>query len=292
MDDIRQTALDRFRLYLERRQFSGHSIASYTCDLRLFFAEIAVPLAQVSFREVDQFVEHQHHRGRSWATINRRLNALKHFFDFCLDQQWVLGNPVKPSHFVRRGRPLPKALSREHVQRLFAQIEHPMDRALFLVILRCGLRVSEVAQLKLEHIDWEQQALHVVQGKGRKDRCVYLSPDAVASVQQCLAQHPGAQAQGYVFWNRKQAARPLSVKAIQKKMERYAKAAGIIASCHSLRHTFASNLLEHGAEVVAIRDFLGHSQIASSERYAKLSSQKIKQEYMRTMQKILKQGQV
>jgi site-specific recombinase XerD len=292
MDDIRQTALDRFRLYLERRQFSGHSIASYTCDLRLFFAEVAVPLAQVSFREVDQFVEHQHHHSRSWATINRRLNALKHFFDFCLDQQWVLGNPVKPSHFVRRGRPLPKALSREQVQRLFAQIEHPMDRALFLVILRCGLRVSEVAQLKLEHLDWEQQALQVVQGKGRKDRRVYLSPDAVASVQQCLTQHPGARAQGSVFWNRKRAARPLSVKAIQKKMERYAKAAGIIASCHSLRHTFASNLLEHGAEVVAIRDFLGHSQIASSERYAQLSSQKIKQEYMRTMQKILKQGQV
>ena len=204
----------------------------------------------------------------------------------------MAGNPVKPSHFVRRGRPLPKALSLEQVQRLFGQINHPMDRALFLVILRCGLRVSEVAQLKLEQIDWEQQALHIVQGKGRKDRRVYMSPDAVASVQQCLAQHPGARAQGYVFWNRKRAQQPLSVKAIQKKMERYAKAAGITASCHSLRHTFASNLLEHGAEVVAIRDFLGHSQIASSERYAKISSQKIKQEYMRTMQKILKHGQV
>src|SRR5712691_4914754 len=290
MDDIRQTALDRFRAYLERRQFSGHSIASYTCDLRLFFADGAVPLAQVSFREVDQFVEHQHHRGRSWATINRRLNALKHFFDFCLDQQFVGGNPVKPSHFVRRGRPLPKALSREQVQRLFAQIDHPMDRALFLVMLRCGLRVSEAAQLTLEQIDWEQHALHIVQGKGRKDRRVYMSPDAVASVQQCLEQHPGAQ--GYVFWNRKRARQPLSVKAIHKKMERYAKAAGITASCQSLRHTFASNLLEHGAEVVTIRDFLGHSQIASSERYAKISSQKIKQEYMRTMQKIVKQGQV
>jgi site-specific recombinase XerD len=292
MDDIRQTAMDRFRAYLERRQFSAHTIASYTLDLRLFFTAVAVPLAHVSFREVDQFVEHQHRRGRSWATINRRLNALKHFFDFCLDQQFVSGNPVKPSHFVRRGRPLPKALSREQVQRLFAQIAHPMDRALFLVILRCGLRVSEVAQLRLDHLDWEQQALQVVQGKGRKERRVYMSPDAVASVQQCLAQHPGAQAQGYVFWNRKRVQQPLSVKAIQKKMERYAKAAGITASCHSLRHTFASNLLEHGAEVVAIRDFLGHSQIASSERYAKLSSQKIKQEYMRTMQKILKQGQV
>jgi site-specific recombinase XerD len=292
MDDIRQTAIDRFQAYLARRQFSAHTVASYTIDLRLFFAEIAVPLARVSFHEVDQFVEHQHQHGRAWATINRRLNALKHFFDFCLDQQWVAGNPVKPSHFVRRGRPLPKALSREQVQRLFAQIAHPMDRALFLVILRCGLRVSEVAHLKLEHIDWEQQALSVIQGKGRKDRRVYMSPDAVASLHACLAQHPGERTKGYVFWNRKRQGQLLSVKAIQKKMERYAKAAGITASCHSLRHTFASNLLEHGAEVVAIRDFLGHSQISSSERYAKLSSQKIKQEYMRTMQKILKQGQI
>jgi site-specific recombinase XerD len=128
--------------------------------------------------------------------------------------------------------------------------------------------------------------------KGAKIGACTLSPDAVASVQQCLEQHPGACAQGYVFWNRKRTQHPLSVKAIQKKMERYAKAAGLTASCHSLRHTFASNLLEHGAEVVASRDFLGHSQIASSERYAKVSSQKVKQEYLRTMQKILKHGQV
>ena len=292
MDDIRQTAIDQFQAYLARRQFSAHTVASYTSDLRLFFTEVAVPLGQVSFHEVDQFVESQQQYSRSWATINRRLNALKHFFDFCLDQQLVAGNPVKPSHFVRRGRPLPKALSLEQVQRLFGQINHPMDRALFLVILRCGLRVSEVAQLKLEQIDWEQQALRILQGKGRKDRHVSMSPDLVASLHQCLEQHPGDRAQGYVFWNRKRAHQPLSVKAIQKKMERYAKAAGITASCQSLRHTFASNLLEHGAAVVAIRDFLGHSQIASSERYAKISSQKIKQEYMRTMQKILKHGQV
>jgi site-specific recombinase XerD len=292
MDNIRQTAIDRFRAYLERRQFSAHTLVSYTLDLHVFFTVVTVPLAQVSFREVDDFVESQHQHGRAWATINRRLNALKHFFDFCLEQQFVGGNPVKPSHFVRRGRPLPKALSREQVQRLFAQIAHPMDRALFLVMLRCGLRVSEVARLTLEQIDWEQQALHIVQGKGRKDRRVYISPDAEASLHACLAQHPGERAKGYVFWNRKRQGQLLSVKAIQKKMERYAKTAGITASCQSLRHTFASNLLEHGAEVVAIRDFLGHSQISSSERYAKISSQKVKQEYMRTMQKILKQGQV
>src|SRR6266446_5582957 len=195
MDDIRQTAIDRFQAYLARRQFSTHTVASYTIDLRLFFAEIAVPLARVSFHEVDQFVERQHQHGRAWATINRRLNALKHFFDFCLDQQWVAGNPVKPSHFVRRGHPLPKALAGEQVQRLFAQI------------------------------DWVQPALHIVQGKGRKDRRVYMSPDLVASLHDCLAQHPGDPAQGYVFWNRKRPQQSLSVKAIQKKIERYAKTA-------------------------------------------------------------------
>jgi integrase/recombinase XerD len=87
-----------------------------------------------------------------------------------------------------------------------------------------------------------------------------------------------------VFWNQKRPNRPLSVKAIQKKMARYANAAGIVVSCHSLRHTFASNLLEQGAEIVSIRELLGHASISSSERYAKLSNQHVKQEYFRTIE--------
>ena len=166
-----------------------------------------------------------------------------------------------------------------------------MDRALFLVILRCGLRVSEVANLKLEQIDWEQQALQVVQGKGAKiDGCTCrLMPWPASNSAWSSIRASGRRAMFFGIVN--VPSTPLR-ESDPKKMERYAKAAGITASCHSLRHTFASNLLEHGAEVVAIRDFLGHSQIASSERYAKLSNQRIKQEYMRTMQKILKQGQV
>ena len=95
-----------------------------------------------------------------------------------------------------------------------------------------------------------------------------------------------------VFWNRKRPTAPLSVKAVQKKMERYAKAAEIEASCHSLRHTFASNLLEHGAELIAIKDLLGHASVKASERYARLSNQKVKQEYLRTMRKVMQQNKV
>ena len=95
-----------------------------------------------------------------------------------------------------------------------------------------------------------------------------------------------------VFWNRKRPRQPLSVKAIQKKMERYAKAAGIEATCHQLRHTFASNLLEHGAEIVTIKDLLGHESVHSSERYARVSNRKVKQEYVRTMKKVIRQTKV
>jgi site-specific recombinase XerD len=94
------------------------------------------------------------------------------------------------------------------------------------------------------------------------------------------------------LWNQKCPQRPLSITAVQKKMERYAQAAGMKTSCHALRHTFASNLLEHGTELVTVKEFLGHASMASSERYARVSNQKVKQEYLRSMQKILHQSKV
>ena len=144
----------------------------------------------------------------------------------------------------------------------------------------------------MEQIDWEQQALPIVQGKGRKDRRVYLAPDALASLRAGFAIRPPGVPAVYVFWNRKRPTARLSIKAIQKKMARDAKAAGMTGSCHSLRHTFASNLLEHGAEIGTIKEFLGHASITSSERYARVSNRKVTQEYLRTMRKVLKQSKV
>ena len=95
-----------------------------------------------------------------------------------------------------------------------------------------------------------------------------------------------------MFWNQKRPHRALSAKGIQKKMERYAKAAGIKASCHSLRHTFASNLLEAGAEVISIKELMGHASIKSSERYAKLSNQRVKHVYQQTIRKVIAKTRV
>jgi site-specific recombinase XerD len=288
-----QADIDRFCKHLQARNYSPHTVSNYALDLRLFFTQVEKPLPQITWREVDQFVEHQHDDGLAAATINRRLNALKHFFDYLVTEQEKLTiNPVKPSHFLKRNRALPKQLTQEQIQRLFAKIKNRLDRALFLLMLRCGLRVSEVAQLKVSDIDWQQQALLIEQGKGRKDRRLYLSADALASLQECLQMRPSSVVGERFFWNQKRRNQALSVKAIQKKIERYAREAGVKASCHSLRHTFASNLLEEGAEVISIKEFLGHESIAASERYARLSNPKIKQIYLQTIKKVIQKTKV
>src|SRR5712692_7610225 len=218
-----RVAIKHFCAYLGRRNYSPHTIENYGRDLRLFFAPLAKAPSAVSWRGIEGFIQQQRQAHLAAATINRRLNALKHFFEYLvMEDQTCASNPVKPSHFLRRGRPLPKPLAQDHVR------------------------------LRLGDIDWTQQSIRINQGKGRKDRLVYLSADALAALRTCLTARPTVVPEGLVFWNQKRPHRPLSTKGIQKKMERYAKAAGIKASCHSLRHTFASNLLEAGAEVISI----------------------------------------
>jgi site-specific recombinase XerD len=282
-----------FCAYLRTRNYSPHTIENYGRDLRLFFAPLQKALRAVSWRDIEHFIQQQHQAQLAATTINRRLHALKHFFDYLvMERQTLVTNPVKPSHLLRQGRPLPKKLSQDQVRLLFAQITNPLDHALYLLILRCGLRVSEVARLRRSDLDWEQQSLRIDQGKGRKDRVVYVSADTLAALRTCLAVRPATVPGEVVFWNQKRPHRALSSKGMQKKMERYAKAAGIKASCHSLRHTFASNLLEEGAEVISIKELLGHASMESSERYAKLSNQRVKQIYQQTIRKVIAKTRV
>ena len=290
---MKPVAISHFCVYLRTRNYSPHTIENYGRDLRLFFAPLTQDLCTVSWREVDTFIQQQHAAHLAATTINRRLNAVKHFFAYLvMEQQTLASNPVKPSHFLRRGRPLPKQLSQDQVRTLCTRITHPRDYALALLMLRCGLRVSEGARLRLADLDWEQQSLRIDQGKGRKDRMVSLSADALGALRTCLALRPAVVPDGLVFWHQKRPHRALSSKGIQKHIERYAKAAGIKASCHSLRHTFASNLLEAGAEVITIKELLGHASIESSERYAKLSNQRVKHVYQQTIRKVIAKTRV
>jgi site-specific recombinase XerD len=121
---------------------------------------------------------------------------------------------------------------------------------------------------------------------------VYPSTDALVALRTCRTARPTVGPDGLVSWHQKRAHRLLSATGIQKKMERYAKAAGMTVSCHRLRHPFASNLLDAGAEGISSKEWLGHASVTSRERYATLSNQRVKQVSQQTMRKVIAKTRV
>jgi site-specific recombinase XerD len=147
--------------------------------LKHFVIWISEPIEQVSSRTVLAFIDHLLDKRLMAKTINCYLDGIRGFYDYLIHEESVqIVNPVKRGYVLKLSRPLPRYLRDEEIPRLFAVIDHMRDRAIFMLMLRCGLRVEEVAQLTLGALDLPRSQLFVYHGKGAKDRVVYLSRDA------------------------------------------------------------------------------------------------------------------
>jgi len=186
-------------------------------------------------------------------------------------------------------KPLPKALREEQLEALFSVVNNPRDRAMFMLMLRSGLRVEEVANLSFGAVNLKRRTIIVYDPKWGKDRVAYVSDDALEALVDYLKVRPTSRAKK-VFLVEKGTYRggPLSVRGIQKRMEYYAKKAGVRVSCHHLRHTWADQMLNADAELETVQDLLGHSWITTTQRYCRLSNQKIKRDYFRAMEVVMK----
>jgi site-specific recombinase XerD len=148
--------------------------------------------------------------------------------------------------------------------------------------------VEEVSDLKLDDLDLARQRLIVRSGKGGKDRRVYLSEDAVAALEAYLEQRADVDCPRlFLVQKGVYEGQGISVRGIQKRMEHYSRRADVPASCHSLRHTFATNLLEGGADIVTAQELLGHASVTTTQRYTRVSNQKVRNDYFNGMDKIL-----
>jgi len=249
--------------------------------LRRFILWVDVPIEQVTHRILLSYIDHLLDRRLRPKTINCHLDSIRGFYNYLIhEEQVTMIHPIKRGYTLRLSRPLPRYIKDENVVRLFDVIQSRRDRAMFMLMLRCGLRVEEVAKLSLAAVDLRRLQLIVYEGKGRKDRIVYLSQDAHKAVGDYLQVRPSSRTRRLFLVEKGTfKGKGISVRGIQKRMEYYAKKIGLKVSCHQLRHTMATQLLNADADLVTIQDLLGHSRIKTTQRYCKVSNLKVQRDY-------------
>jgi site-specific recombinase XerD len=281
-----------FRRYIKRRNYSPHTVKYYLSVIKQFVLWLNVPLEQVNVDKIEDYIDYLHQKRLQPASINLYLAIIRVFYNYIKYEEKVkLLNPVKSNCRLRVPRPLPRAMREDQVDQFFEVIKTRRDWAMFRLMLRCGLRVEEVANLSLGDIDLKQRRIMVVDGKGGKDRVVYISDDAVDGLLAYLKLRSHRRIKKiFLVEKGDYKGQPISVRGIQKRMEYYAKKTGLRISCHHLRHTMATQLLNADAQVESIQDLLGHNWITTTERYCQVSNVKVKRDYFNAMGKILKRS--
>ena len=282
-------AIINYRRFLKRKNCSKHTLKNYMSTLKQFVLWVDVPIEQVTHKTVLSFMDHLLDKRLKPKTINCYLNSIRGFYEYLIEEEQVpISHPVKRGYSLRLSRPLPRYLRDEDVPRLFGVINSKRDRAMFMLMLRCGLRVEEVAKLTMAALDLPRSQLFVYEGKGVKDRVVYLSNDAYKILVQYLKERPSTRAKRVFLVDKGRfKGKPIQVRGIQHRMQHYAEKAGLKVSCHQLRHTMATQLLNADADLVTIQDLLGHTRVKTTQRYCRVSNLKVQRDYHKAIERVM-----
>ncbi|HXX34528.1 MAG TPA: tyrosine-type recombinase/integrase [Thermodesulfobacteriota bacterium] len=285
------TELIHYRRALKRKNYSAHTVKSYLNILDQFMRWLTVPLPEVTRKDIGAYVDHLLRKRRTPKTITCHLQTIRLFFDYLLNEEGrSMVNPVTRIS-LRLPKPLPRHLKDDQVRRLFDGITDLRDRAMFMLMLRCGLRVQEVAELTVDAVEYGRRQIFVFHGKGAKDRVVYMSDDARSALSAYLAKRSSKAKGLFLVQKGPMRGNPLSVRGIQKRIEYYARKGGLNVSCHRLRHTMATQLLNADANLATIQDLLGHGQITTTQRYCRVANLKVQRDYYKAMQIVLQRTQ-
>ena len=278
--------IDRFVKWTRRRNPEARTWRDYASDLRQFAAVVGdVPPGQVSVRDVDRFVAAQADHGYKPATINRRLAAITALYTFLCGEDVALVCPVRPRrHNVREPKRLPRPVPHDDLERFFAVVDDARDQAMLILMLRCGLRIAEVAALRLGdvYLGGPRPRL-IVRGKGSKERAAYLSSQAEHALRLYLAERPAA-ASDFVFLS--YLGDGLSTTAIRKRIMHYRDAAGVMLSAHRLRHSFARDMVGAGMPVTSLQKLLGHAWVETTQGYVDADDHLVRDDFYRASDKV------
>lgn len=278
-------AIIEYRRHLKRRSFSSHTLINYMSSIKLFVLWLEIPVQAVTYQHIGAYIDHLLDKRMHPQSINSNLYRIRGFYDFLHYEKGLpIKNPVKERCGLRLPKPLPKYLRDSDIEKLFSVIKKKRDLAMFKIMLRCGLRLEETANLTKDALDLQRQQLIVYNGKGKKDRVAYISNDAKAALMQYLKQRSSSKIKKiFLVEKGTYKGKPISVHGIKKRMEYYAHKSTVRASCHHLRHTMATQMLNADGDLVTIQTLLGHSRITTTERYSKVHSAKARRDYFKAM---------
>lgn len=255
--------LEILKLEMRARFYSPRTIQAYSSALREVYAFFKKPLQSLSPLDYKQFFNYKIQKGASGSTISVYANAI----NFVMVHIYKKAAYTKLTH-PRKSRKLPVVLSRLEIQKLLAATQNKKHHALLSLAYGAGLRVSEVVALRVCDMDFESHVVMVRQGKGRKDRMTVL-PEKIIPILKTFVF--GKLGESYLFESERggkltsRTAQAVFYHALQKAhIQKH-------ASFHSLRHSFATHLLENGTDIRYIQELLGHANIRTTERYTHVS---------------------
>jgi len=274
---------------LKRRNCSPNTVKNYLNIIKHFVVWLDVPVEDATHATVSRYIDNLMRKRLAPKTVNCHLNCIRQFYHYLREEGGMaITNPVRKSHTQKMSKPLPRHLRDEQVEDFFKVVKGYRDKAMFMLMLRCGLRVEEVANLTTGVIDVKRRTILVEDGKGAKDRIVYMSNDALQSLAAYIRVRPASRTRK-IFLAEKApcTGQPISIRGIQRRMEHYARKVKIRVSCHHLRHTMATQMLNADADLSTIQDLLGHSNVKTTQRYCRVSNLKVQRDYFKAMEVIM-----
>jgi tyrosine recombinase XerC len=276
-------AADRFLRYLSaERNASSHTCRNYALDLAQFFRGLGhARLADITALDVRRFVSQLSTEGRARRSIARKVSCLRSFFRYLCREGTLEHNPASAVATPRLERRLPAFLDERQVARLLdappaKTWQGRRDHALLETLYSTGMRVSELSGLNLEDLD-EISGTAVVRGKGKKERLCPIGETALEAIRRYLASRPKKLRVPYALFVSRKGTR-LTVRQVDRLIARYVRIAGLPASIspHSLRHSFATHLLDRGADLRSVQELLGHASLSTTQIYTHVTARRLK----------------
>jgi len=251
--------------------------------------ELKTKVLAVDAGTIRRYLAFLNEQGYSKSTTARKLATLRSFYKYLVRRNYIDSNPVASVKTPKQEKKLPRCLDYAEVQKLLTTPPSTTwlgarDCAILEVLYSTGMRVSEVAALNMEDVDFLGEIIHI-KGKGKKERIAPIGSNALQAIQNYIEyrnkrmQHDGNFDAKVLFANKH--GKRLSVRSIRRKMDKYLAEAGLdpAISPHTLRHSFATHMLNNGADLRSVQELLGHQSLSTTQIYTHLSTSKIKEIY-------------